>query len=50
MDTTSMYMMTDIKIFINLLKLVGQCPDCLNAITTTVDFSTKNMACPESSA
>ena len=25
MDTTSMYM-TDIKIFINLLQLVGQCP------------------------
>ena len=24
MDTTSMYMMTDIKIFINLLQLVGQ--------------------------
>ena len=41
MDTTSMYMMTDIKIFINLLQLVGQCPECSNAITTTVDFSSK---------
>ena len=40
MDTTSMYM-TDIKIFINLLQLVGQCPECSNAITTTVDFSCK---------
>ena len=29
MDTTSMYM-TDIKIFINLLQLVGQCPECSN--------------------
>ena len=28
MDTTSMYMMTDIKIFINLLQLVGQYPQC----------------------
>ena len=36
-----MYMMTDIKIFINLLQLVGQCPVCSNAITTTVDFSCK---------
>ena len=27
MDTTSMYM-TDIKIFINLLQLVGQYPQC----------------------
>ena len=33
--------MTDIKIFINLLQLVGQCPECSNAITTTVDFSSK---------
>ena len=41
MDTTSMYMMTDIKIFINLLQLVGQCPECSNDITTTVDFSSK---------
>ena len=41
MDTTSMYMMTDIKTFINLLQLVGQCPECSNAITTTVDFSSK---------
>ena len=41
MDTTSMYMMTDIKIFINLLQLVGQCPECSNAVTTTVDFSSK---------
>ena len=41
MDTTSMCMMTDIKIFINLLQLVGQCPECSNAITTTVDFSSK---------
>ena len=41
MDTTSMYMMTDIKIFINLLQLVGQCPECSNAITTTVDLSSK---------
>ena len=41
MDTTSMYMMTDIKIFINLLQLVGQCRECPNAITTTVDFSSK---------
>ena len=41
MDTTSMNMMTDIKIFINLLQLVGQCPECSNAITTTVDFSSK---------
>ena len=41
MDTTSMYTMTDIKIFINLLQLVGQCPECSNAITTTVDFSSK---------
>ena len=38
---TSMYMMTDIKIFINLLQLVGQCPECSNAIPTTVDFSGK---------
>ena len=38
MDTTSMCMMTDIKIFINLLQLVGQCPECSNAITRTVDF------------
>ena len=28
MDTTSMYMMTDIKIFINLVQLVGQYPQC----------------------
>ena len=41
MGTTSMYIMTDIKIFINLLQLVGQCPECSNAITTTVDFSSK---------
>ena len=42
MDTTSMYMMTDYKIFINLLlQLVGQCPECSNANTTTVDFSSK---------
>ena len=41
MDTTSMYMMTDIKIFIRLLQLVSQCPECSNAITTTVDFSSK---------
>ena len=41
MDTTSMYMMTDMKIFINLLQLVGKCPECSNAITTTVDFSSK---------
>ena len=41
MDTTSMYMMTDIKIFINLLQLVGQYPECSNAITTTLDFSSK---------
>ena len=40
MDTTSMYMMTDIKIFINLLQLVGQYP-VSNAITTTVNFSSK---------
>ena len=33
--------MTNIKIFINLLRLVGQCPECSNAITTTVDFSSK---------
>ena len=38
---TSMYMMTDIKIFIKLLQLVGQCPECSNAITTTVYFSRK---------
>ena len=36
-----MCMMTDIKIFINSLQLVGQCPECSNAITTTVDFSSK---------
>ena len=41
MDTTSMYIITDIKIFINLLQLVGQCPECSNAITTTVDFYSK---------
>ena len=41
MDTTSMYMMTDIKIFINLLQLVGQCPECSNAITTTRFFLAK---------
>ena len=41
MDTTSMYMMTDIKIFINLLQLVGQYPQCQMPITTTVDFSSK---------
>ena len=40
MDTTSMYMMPDIKIFINLLQLVGQYP-VSNAINTTVDFSSK---------
>ena len=40
MDTTSMYM-TDIKIFINLLQLVGQCPECSNAITTAVDYPSK---------
>ena len=41
MDTISMYIITDIKIFINLLQLVGQCPECSNAITTTVDFYSK---------
>ena len=41
MDTTSMYIMTDMKIFINLLQLVGKCPECSNAINTTVDFSSK---------
>ena len=40
MDTTSMYM-TDIKKIINFLQLVGQCPECSNVITTTVDFSSK---------
>ena len=33
MDTTSMYMMTDIKIFINLLQLVGQYPQCQMLLT-----------------
>ena len=41
MDTTIMYTMTDMKIFINLLQLVGQCPESSNAITTTVNFSSK---------
>ena len=33
MDTTSMYMMPDIKIFINLLQLVGQYPQCQMLLT-----------------
>ena len=36
-----MYMI-DIKIFINLLLLVGQCPECSNLLPQlTVDFSSK---------
>ena len=37
-DTTSMYMMNDIKIFINLLQLVGQCPECSKAIADNCRF------------
>ena len=50
MDTTSMYMMTDIKIFINLLQLVGQYPQVSNAINTTVDFSSKKWLAQKVSA
>ena len=36
-----MYMLTDISIFLDLLQLVGRCPDCSSNIDHTVDFLSK---------
>jgi hypothetical protein len=40
-NTNNMYMLTDVKIFMDLLKLIGRCPDCCSTIDNTVDFSSK---------
>ena len=38
---SSMYMLTDIDIFLNLIKLVEKCPKCASNIQPNVDFSCK---------
>ena len=38
---SSMYMFTDIDIFLNLIKSVGKCPECASNIQPNVDFSCK---------
>ena len=40
-NTSCMYMLTDISIFLDLLQLVGRCPDCCSNIDNTVDFLSK---------
>ena len=40
-NTSCMYILTDIQIFLDLLKLVGRCPDCSGNIDNNVDFLSK---------
>ena len=40
-NTSCMYMITNIKIFLDLLQLVGRCLHCSSNIDNTVDFSSK---------
>ena len=42
-----MYMLTDISIFLDLLQLVGRCPDCSINIENTVDFLSKKGFAPK---
>ena len=40
-NTSCMYMLTYIRIFLDLLQLVGRCPDCSSNVDNTVDFLSK---------
>ena len=40
-NTSCMYMLTGISIFLDLLQLVGRCPDCSSNIENAVDFLSK---------
>ena len=40
-DTKCMYMLTDIKIILDLLTLIGKCPECNSDVNSSVDFAAK---------
>ena len=42
-DTKCMYMLTDIKIILDLLTLIGKCPECNSDVNASVDFAAKKI-------